>query len=93
MKKSQIFLGASAFLLAISGALATKASLKNIKHIAGFTSGGVCVRLGNLPYTTIQHNNASVARTASATKTLYTVTGVQGTSTVCGKVLYTNPQN
>ena len=94
MKKSRFFLGASAFLLAISGALATKASLKNIKHIAGYTgAGGACHILGDLSYTTRQHNGSTVARTALGTRTLYTAIRI-GAFTLCGgKVLYTNPQN
>jgi len=83
MKKSQIFLGVSTFLLAISGtlaikashktdtkafllavleALATKGSHKAIYHLAGFTVGGVCQRLGSVAlfYTTIRHNNANM---------------------------------
>ena len=93
MKKSQIFLGGSAFLLAIAGALATKASHKAITHLAGWTSsnGAVCHRLVAMHLTTVQ-NIGVTARTTAGNKTLYTATGAVG-STVCGKKLYTNPQN
>jgi|GEM_PF-2509750 len=94
MKKSQIFLGASAFLLAISGALATKASLKNVTHLVGWTSssGAVCHKINNQLLTTIKHGLARTARTVGGIKTLYTAQ-VVGSQTVCGKKLYTNPQN
>jgi len=96
MKKSQIFLGVSAFLLAISGALATKASHRTDTHLAGFTISGACQRFGSvaLNYTTLRHNNAKKAHTSAglSAKTLYTVGGSVG-NTSCGVVLYTNPQN
>jgi len=88
MKKSQIFLGGSAFLLAISGALATKASHKNVLHLVGYTVLGACHRIGNALLTTVKHNGANTALTSAGNKTVYTVTGAAN-NTVCGKKLYT----
>jgi len=94
MKKSQIFFGTSAFVLAIAGALVTKASRKNVTHLAGWTSffGAFCHRVGDMLFTTIKHGLAKTVRTAANVKTLYTATGAVG-HTSCGKKLYTNPQN
>jgi hypothetical protein len=90
MKKSQIFLGASAFLLAIAGALATKASFKNISHLAGYTISGRCHQLGNRVLTTVAQGNK--AHTSLNVKTLYTAQVISGV-TKCGKILYTQPVN
>jgi len=92
MKKSQTFLGTSAFALAIAGALATKAGLKNVTHIACYTIGGVSHRTGPMLFTTVKHGLAKTVRTARGIKTLYTASGPVG-ATVCGKKLYTNPWN
>ena len=92
MKKSQIFLGALSIVLAIAGALATRASHNNIKHLACYTLRGVGHCIALVPFTTIQHNGSTIARTANGTLTLYTCQRVGGIS-ICGKPLYTNPQN
>ena len=94
MKKSQIFLGTTAFALAITGGLATKASRKSITHLVGWTSsnGVNCHRLSIMHLTTVKNDQSITVRTTANTKTLYTATGPVG-ATVCHKPLYSNPQN
>jgi len=74
--------------LAIAGALATKASHKNIPHLVGYTVIGSCHRFGFELYTTVKHNGARTALTSGGDKTFYTVTGAPN-NTICGKKLYT----
>ena len=99
MKKSQIFLGASAFILAIAGAMATKASHRSITYTYGtkYGSNNVnCHKLTNTPLlTTIQTPglNLKAHTSISNFKTLYTaVTDVNGI-THCGRILYTQGKN
>ena len=92
MKRSQIILGGSAFILAIAGAFASKANRSTL-NAYGITISGVCQK--HLPTARLTLNTADpVAKTSLGTKTLYTVHRTAlNTRTVCAKVWHINPNN
>ena len=94
MKKPQTFLGASAFILAIAGAMATKASHRGVCITYGtkFFNDMRCHLKGCAAiYTTIYspgvNNRAHTA--IWNVKTLYTAVSNGVGNTHCGKTLYT----
>jgi len=92
MKNSQIFLGTTAFLLALAEALATKASHR-LPIITAATKGA----FGNLCKNKLQLFDTTIceglnkAHTANGGRTLYTARVVNGV-TVCGKTLCTKSE-
>ena len=91
MKKSQIILGGSAFILAIAGAFATKAN-RTILLSAAFTQGSAsaCTKMpAKLNQLTLQAINAT-ALTAGGTRKLRTFHKI-GTATICGKTYHKQP--
>ncbi len=92
MKKSQIFLGTSAFVLALAGALASKASHRLPVLTAGTkgSMGNGCASKQVVAATTVNHGGVRKHQhTAAGVQTLYTAhTNAQNVLT-CGKTLYT----
>ena len=91
MKKSQIFLGTSAFVLALVGAVASRASRKLPIFTAATkgVQGNLCSNKQQIQGTTINSGGQlNKAHTANGGHTFYTARKLNG-ATVCGKTLYT----
>ena len=93
MTKSQIFLGASAFVLALAGAFASKASyrLQTITVATKGAMGDKCLNIQQIQATTINSGNLNKARTVNGGRTFVTVRRVND-ALVCGKTVYTKPE-
>lgn len=74
MKRSNLFLGASAFVLAIAGAFASKASNKYTGVACWSSSGGVGVVANNQLSSSVLCDNSQIntCKTTSSFRTCYT---------------------
>jgi hypothetical protein len=92
MKKSQIFLGASAFVLAIAGAFASKASHRDIKHTicTKQTANSHCG--AKIAFTTVQASGHLQATVGTDHALVYSCVSTGPVlKTKCGRALFSRP--
>ncbi len=95
MRHTKVFLGVTAFFLAIAGVLAIKGNRKLAPILAGTKGmlGDACTNIDLRYYTTFIHSGFHVAHTSNGIHTFYTahfkVPSDSSYGYTCGKILYT----